>query len=84
MSRTQPIITAQMYKALEGLSEQLNNALQAQQVSDISIMEKSGVSKYAFANIKRDRGFIPNMSTIIAIFDALGYKEITIRWRDPL
>lgn len=83
MSRTQRTITAGMYNAVTDLSTQLNKELNKRNISDVKLMRASGVSQYAYGNIKYDRGFIPNLSTIIALFDALGYKEITIRWEDP-
>lgn len=81
MSRTQRQITMAMYNALTDISEQLNNALDNSDISDAKLMRSSGVSKPAFVNLKHDKGYVSNLSTVIALFDALGYDEITIRWR---
>lgn len=81
MSRTQKQITIEMFNALTDLSEQLLDAMEDAGMTNAELMRKAKVSKCAFDNIKYDWGYMPNLSTVIALFDKLGFDEITIKWR---
>lgn len=68
------------FAALEDLDSQIRDAKVCLGTDDSKIAREAGVSRKMLRYI-HDGSYFPCLDKIVAICDALGMNEITIRWR---
>lgn len=76
------IVNSLVLTALDNVAEQILEQLREKNKTITWLSRVTGISRTTiYRRIEEDRYQSANLGTYIVIFDALGFDEITIRWR---
>lgn len=76
------IVNSLVLTAIDNVAEQILEQLREKNKTITWLSKVTGISRTTiYRRIEEDRYQSANLGTYIAIFDALGFDEITIRWR---
>lgn len=76
------IVNSLVLTALDNVAEQIIEQLREKNKTITWLSRVTGISRTTiYRRIEEDRYQSANLGTYIVIFDALGFDEITIRWR---
>lgn len=76
------IVNSLVLTALDNVAEQILEQLREKNKTITWLSRVTGISRTTiYRRIEEDRYQSANLGTYITIFDALGFDEITIRWR---
>ena len=75
------IINAQVLKAMDDIAQLIWEGLEKKGKSIEWLSRASGVNRKTIYKVTTEPYSSSHLGTYIAILDALGYEEITIKWR---
>ena len=75
------ICNATILRALDDLSLTIRDKMKAEGFNASSLANKADVSRKMIYPLLHEPYTAPNFNNLIAILDALGLDEITIKWR---
>lgn len=74
--------TVNVYRALDDLSRQINEAMEETGMSAVQLARAAGCERKIIYPLLSEPYKAPHFGNLIEILNALGMNQITITWRD--
>lgn len=74
--------TVNVYRALDDLSRQINEAMRKQDMNAVQLARAAGCERKIIYPLLTEPFKAPHFGNLIEILNALGMNQITITWRD--